>query len=543
MGAMAVRRQGNDRPFTPTDLNFLTALAAQAAVAIENAHLYGQIEAQAHRLETQVVERTADLAFSEARFRSLVETSIAGIIQVDHTGNIAYVNQAFCEMLNFEPNKLLGQKLGDLGIFEEDRQEVGEFVTNWLEGEETNSQVYELILTTRDQEKIPCLVGVSLIEKAGRGQRGLTGIVLDISDHKELERQLQAERDRLNAILENIGDAVVVTDPEGVISFVNPAWERLNGYSAEEALGKTPRIISSGQHNQEFYAAMWEVLLSGKTWQGEVINRRKDGSVYDAAVTITPLIDERGQIINMVGVQYDISALKELDRLKSQFVSDVSHELRTPLTNIRLYLDLLDKDNLSAKEHGYMATLMRESERLAHLIDDLLSLSRLDAGATPVAHEQVNINRLCEALVSDRQTLAANRGLELSFEPDKAIPEIVGDRRLLSQVFTNLLTNAMNYTPDGGSIKVSTRTLTNDKGDWVIIDFLDSGLGITTDEQPMIFRRFYRGAASRATKSAGTGLGLAICRQIAELHGGQVTVVSKGHKKGSLFSVWLPSDS
>jgi two-component system phosphate regulon sensor histidine kinase PhoR len=245
----------------------------------------------------------------------------------------------------------------------------------------------------------------------------------------------------------------------------------------------------------------------------------------------------------MVGVQYDISALKELDRLKSQFVSDVSHELRTPLTNIRLYLDLLDKDNLSMKEHNYMATLMRESERLAHLIDDLLSLSRLDAGATPVAHEPVDINELCSALVSDRQNLAANRGLDLTFRPNEKMPEVVGDQRLLSQVFTNLLTNAMNYTPDGGEITVSTRVDENDEGKWVIIDFQDSGLGITSDEQPMIFRRFYRGAASRATNSAGTGLGLAICRQIAELHGGQVTVTSKGHKKGSMFSVWLPSDS
>jgi signal transduction histidine kinase len=206
-------------------------------------------------------------------------------------------------------------------------------------------------------------------------------------------------------------------------------------------------------------------------------------------------------------------------------------------------LDLLGKDNFSIKEHKYMETLMRESDRLAYLIDDLLSLSRLDAGATSVAEDPVDINSLCEALISDRQTLAGKRGLDLSFVSVDDLPDVVGDERLLSQVFTNLLTNAMNYTSDGGSIQVSTRTLENNEGEWVIIDFLDSGLGITPDEQPMIFRRFYRGAASRATNSAGTGLGLAICQQIAELHGGQVTVTSKGHKKGSLFSVWLPSDS
>jgi PAS domain S-box-containing protein len=403
--------------------------------------------------------------------------------------------------------------------------------------------VYELNLVTSDQSEIPCLVGVSLIGEAGGLQRGLTGFVLDISGHKDLERALHAERDRLNAILENIGDAVVVTDPEGVISFVNPAWERLNGFPADEALGHTPRIISSGQHSQDVYIAMWESILSGDTWRGEVINRRKDGSLYDAAVTITPLVDDSDQIINFVGVQYDISALKELDRLKSQFVSDVSHELRTPLTNIRLYLDLLDQDQFNAKERSYMETLMRESERLAFLIDDLLSLSRLDAGATPVAKEPVNVNLLCNALVADRQTLASNRGIALSFEPQKRLPKIIGDERLLSQVFTNLLTNAMNYTPEDGSINVATRSHQDDQGKWVLVDFEDTGLGISPDEQPMIFRRFFRGAASRATKSAGTGLGLAICKQIAELHSGQITVSSEGHNKGSLFSVWLPSDS
>jgi PAS domain S-box-containing protein len=543
MGAMGVRRLGSDRPFTQADLDFLSAIAAQAAVAIENAHLYGQIEAQAQHLEHQVVERTADLAFSEARFRSLVETSIAGIIQADEQGRIAYVNQAFCQMMKSDAGQLIGQNAADLGIFEVNREGVEGFVRDWIDGDDTSSQVYELNLTASDETVIPSLVGVSLIEKAGSGQRGLTGFVLDISDHKDLERALHAERDRLNAILENIGDAVVVTDPEGAISFVNPAWERLNGFPADEALGHTPRIISSGKHNDEFYAAMWETILSGDTWRGEVINRRKDGSLYDAAVTITPLIDDSGQIINLVGVQYDISALKELDRLKSQFVSDVSHELRTPLTNIRLYLDLLDQDQFTTKERSYMETLMRESERLAFLIDDLLSLSRLDAGATPVASEPIDVNKLCNALVADRQTLASNRGLSLSFEPQKKLAKIMGDERLLSQVFTNLLTNAMNYTPEGGHINVATRNHRDDLGKWVIVDFEDSGLGISPDEQPMIFRRFFRGAASRTTKSAGTGLGLAICKQIAELHSGRITVSSEGHNKGSLLSVWLPGDS
>jgi len=172
----------------------------------------------------------------------------------------------------------------------------------------------------------------------------------------------------------------MVTDAEASIQFVNPAWERLNNYSFKEALGKNPDIIQSDQHNDAFYSEMQETISQGTTWQGEITNRRKDGSTYEAALTITPVLGPTETVINYVSVYHDISALKEIDRLKSRFVSDVSHELRTPLTNIRLYLDLIARVKDRGKTERYLKTLSRESDRLANLIDDLLSLSRIDVG-------------------------------------------------------------------------------------------------------------------------------------------------------------------
>ncbi len=466
MGVMTVRRVTTDRPFMQSDLDILIAFAAQAAVALENAHLYGQIMSQAHRLEIEVNERTRDLALSEARYRALVETAVGGIFQADLEARFVYVNQAFADMLEYKVDELLGQPVTvcmpkDVG------PEIIETYQARLRGERPAREVYDTLFLSRNDVRIPAIVAVSLIMDEQDEPQGVSILVFDISERKALEAAVKAERDRLTAILANVGDAVFVMNPEGNIEFVNAAWERLNGYEFSEVAGQTPKVIKSGHHTPEFYDSMWDTILSGETWTGELVNKRKDGSTYEAVVTVQSVVGVEGQTINLVGVEHDISALKEVDRLKSQFVSDVSHELRTPLTNIRLYLDLLETTEDKAKIERYLETLTRESERLANLIDDLLSLSRLEAGATPFNPEPVDIGELLLALVEDRRSLAASRGLELFMESDTTLPEVNVDKRLMSQVFTNLLTNAMHYTPEGGRITVRSTVPKRKNKDWV----------------------------------------------------------------------------
>ncbi len=543
LGVMTVLRFSYDRPFTPSDLELLSAFAAHAAVALENAHLYGQIEQQAQRLEAEVVERTHDLALSEARYRSLVETSLAGIYQLDADGRYVYTNQALATLLERTPEELIGQSWEDVSNFSpESLALTRERFLAQMRGEPPRTAVNEVEVITRTGRRTPALNAMSVIYDTEGKPQGATGLVLDISRRKALEAALQGERDRLQVILANIGDAVVVTDPDGRIEYVNPAWERLNGYSAREAVGNTPRLIRSPQSPADLYPELWATILGGRIWRGELINRRKDGSLYDAAVTISPVKNAIGTLVSFVGVQHDISALKELDRMKSQFVSDVSHELRTPLTNIRLYLDLLQGTGDPAKTTRYLETMDRESGRLADLIDDLLSLSRLDAGTVSFFPNPTNLNDLLLALVEDRRALAASRGLSLSLECEAALPRVMGDGRLLTQVFTNLLTNALNYTESGGRVMLRTRLHAEDGERWVVAEVEDTGLGIPVDEQPLIFRRFFRGQASRQTKAAGTGLGLAICKEIVDRHAGRLQVHSEGVAGcGSRFTVWLPA--
>ena len=540
MGVMTVRRLGAERPFRNRDLDLLIAFAAQAAIALENAHLYGQIASQAHRLEIEVSERTRDLALSEARYRALVETAVGGIFQADLEARFVYVNQAFADMVEYKVEELLGQPV-TVCLPKEAGQEVLQRYQARLRGELPARDVYETVFLSQFDRHIPAIVAVSLVTDEHDKPQGVSILVFDISERKALEAALAAERDRLSAILANVGDAVFVMNQKGKIEFVNSAWERLNGFGFLEAVGKTPKIIKSGHHPREFYDQMWDAILRGEPWSGEVVNRRKDGSTYEAVVTVQSVMDASKQVINLVGVEHDISALKEVDRLKSQFVSDVSHELRTPLTNIRLYLDLMETTDDRVKSARYLQTLTRESERLANLIDDLLSLSRLEAGATPFNPEALDIGELLAALVEDRRSLAGSRGLELTIEAEPQLPKANVDRRLLGQVFTNLLTNAMHYTPAGGRIKVRTQSRSLSDQLWVTAEIEDSGMGIAPEEQPLIFSRFYRGRAGEASGESGTGLGLAICKEIADLHSGRISVESTGFNgRGSKFTVWLP---
>jgi signal transduction histidine kinase len=231
-----------------------------------------------------------------------------------------------------------------------------------------------------------------------------------------------------------------------------------------------------------------------------------------------------------------LNQAREADRLKTDFVTDVSHELRTPLSNIQLYIDLLAQTE-PERYPEYLETLRREADRLAALIEDLLSVSRLDAGSVELQFRELDLNTLSQALVRDRERLFSERGLDLVWQPSADGVRVRADEQLLSQVIANLMTNAMNYTPRGGRVLVRAE---NGEPGWATLAVEDSGLGIPDNEMGLLFARFFRGSASRKMGNPGTGLGLAICHEIVERHGGRIAVETKPGK-GSCFTIWLPA--
>lgn len=225
--------------------------------------------------------------------------------------------------------------------------------------------------------------------------------------------------------------------------------------------------------------------------------------------------------------------LLELDRLKTKFVSDVSHELRTPITNLQLYLDLLKHGKPEKRDH-HLTVLRQQANRLTRLVEDILDLSRLELGDRRIAFASVDLNELVEQVVMTHQPLADNANLRLTFEPGPGLPFVQGEVNQLAQVVTNLVANALNYTPVGS---VTVRTYLEEKH--VCLNVMDTGIGIDPEDLPHLFERFYRGKQVSQGVVPGTGLGLAIVKEIVDLHRGSIEVNSQGGK-GSAFSVRLP---
>ena len=298
-----------------------------------------------------------------------------------------------------------------------------------------------------------------------------------------------------------------------------------------------------------------------------------DGSIHYIATRGKGYVDRQGQVDRMIGVSWDVTEhrrdeeairtlnaeleqrvaertaelseanqrLTELDRMKSQFVSNVSHELRTPLTNVKLYLSLLERGK-PEKRDLYMATARREADLLQRLIEDLLHLSRLDLGKIVPELAPVNLSELVGDLVADRAALVAGHGLTLDVRLGQDLPAVKADARMLAQVLTNLMTNAMNYAPAGAGITVSTQTCVADGRTWATFSVADTGPGISCEDRRHLFERFYRGEAARKSGAPGTGLGLSISHEILQQHGGKITVDSEVGQ-GSTFTVWLPAAS
>lgn len=328
-----------------------------------------------------------------------------------------------------------------------------------------------------------------------------------ISDRTQ---RIREQQERTDAILRSVGDGVVVVNLANQIVLTNPV--------AEALLRGETHGAATGQPVHDFVMA-----VAGRATSN--LKQRLSLESVTIEAHATRLV-EYGHVQGTVIVLRDISREQELDHLKSQFVSTVSHELRTPMANLKLYLQLLQDDRAERKEH-YLSVMDKEVARLEHLIDDLLDLSRLnESQATPKAHVPVDLNSLIHVVIANHEPQAEARQIQLQANVEQNLPLFEGNRNQLIQVFTNLIGNALAYTPDGGDVWVRTETRPSANGPLIIVAVEDSGVGIGPDELEHILDRFYRGKAAKILGTPGTGLGLAIVKDIVELHQGKMDITS-----------------
>jgi PAS domain S-box-containing protein len=351
----------------------------------------------------------------------------------------------------------------------------------------------------------------------------------------ERTAELEQQRVQLQIILDSISEGVMY-DEKLHIRFINRALTRLTGYQPGELTGYLDTLRGSKMDDAQLALITRRVFESVERlgiWQGEMRLRRKDGSEFDASLTATPVRDPGGAVIGAVTVIRDISQEKALRDQKDRFIASASHELRTPLTNLKTRLYLLKRQPEKAEQH--LNVLNHVTNSMSELVENLLDVSRFERGVIALHPRQVELQTLVNEVVAIQLAEAERKQVSLITDLHPAPLLCLVDPPRISQVITNLLTNAINYTPTGGQIHIELSADHPDAPEQAVLRVRDTGIGIPPHLIERVFDPFFRG---REEIAVGTGLGLTIAREIITLHGGQISVESE-LDRGSVFTVRL----
>ena len=367
-------------------------------------------------------------------------------------------------------------------------------------------------------------------------------------ENAQLYDEVNKEKAYIENLVDNAGDAIISTDVEDRILTWNHGAEVIFGYSKEETVGQSLTILLPSHRAGELEEIRDKVRITGVIRNLEVRRIRKDGIIIEASLAVSPIRDKDDNVIGFLHLARDVTEkkryeqrLKELDKMKSAFVSNVSHELRTPLTAIKASADnMLDRliGDLNAKQVGYLTRIKSNSDRLARLINDLLDLSTIEAGKIDLRPANIPLVTLVKEAAESLRPVAAEKLINLTVM--SADPGVIAwaDRDKVIQVLMNLIGNALKFTPTRGEVTVA---VAKNSAAWMQISVTDTGPGIPAEEVNKVFGRFYQIGQAGTQKTQGTGLGLAISKALVEMHGGKIWVESEAGK-GSTFSFTLPAE-
>jgi PAS domain S-box-containing protein len=539
-----------------------------------------------NKRSTDEVRRLTD--FTESILQSMSE----GVVVDDREGRFRYVNQAAAAMLGFSTEDLVGEHWKT--FIPADQQEIVDEAN--ARRRDGKADRYELDLIRKDGSQFPVLVSGSP-RFVGDELRGTMAVFMDITSRKQREREqdaivivstalrLASNRGEMQPIileqlihlLEAEGAAIAMRDPEtseSVCELGHGVWSNWTGERLPPGEGVSGHVIETGEtYTQkavskdpmfarpdllgELDALICAPLIAHEETIGALLVGRKREFVNGEIRILTAIADMAANALYRTNLMETLEErvlertqeleeaneqLLELDRLKSDFVSNVSHELRTPITNIMLYLNLMERQSSEEESQRYMDILQNESFRLANLIEDLLTLSRLDEGSAQLPLEPHVLDALLDEVVTSQQARAEERSITIHYETNPGIPPFEVGRDQIVQVFTNLLSNALAYSSIGSEVILSSEMIDFEDQSYAVVRIHNDGPPIPEEDLPHIFDRFFRGKIGRESGQAGTGLGLAICKEIVEQHNGRIEVESS-ESEGTTFTVWLLRNS
>lgn len=497
----------------------------------------------------------------EERFRTLIENIPGAVYRcaADESWTMEYLSDDIEEITGYPAAELVGNSVRAYAsvIHPDDRDAVERTVTGAIAAGRHFVVDYRIV-TARGETRWVYEQGQPVRSESGE-LMWLDGVIIDVTERKAVEAELAQATALLDSIVEHIPVALFVKDA-AELSFqrINRAAERTFGHAREELLGKSDRDFFPPEQAEFFIAKDRETLESGEPLDipEEPITTSRGTTAY-LHTTKVPILDDAGRPAYLLGIAEDITErrraeeqrealvarlaeqneqLLELDRMKDEFVALVSHELRTPLTSILGYLELArEEGELSDDVRHFLDVAERNSHRLLRLVSDLLFIAQVQSGKLNLDICPVDLSRLVRECVETALPRAAEKEIELTVEADGTCP-LRGDPTRLGQVLDNLVSNAVKFTPDGGTIRV--RLCRNGSG--AVIEVEDSGLGIPEAELGRLFERFYRTSTVTHLAIQGTGLGLPITKAIVEAHGGAIEVESE-EGAGTTFRVALPS--
>jgi PAS domain S-box-containing protein len=473
-----------------------------------------------------------------ARLAAIVASSEDAIIGKDLNGVITSWNAAAERMFGYTAGEAIGQPI-TLIIPKERRSEEDYVIGQVRAGNSLDH--YETMRCRKDGSLIPVSLSVSPIRDSAGTIVGASKIARDITTSQRLQREAL----RLAAIVASSEDAIVSKDLNGIVQTWNPAAERIFGYTAEEAIGKSITMIIPEERLPEETEVLSRVRAGLSVEHFETVRRRKDGTLIDISLTVSPVRMPNGEIIGASKIARDITYQRRLrdaadfaSRMKDEFLAVLSHELRTPLNTVLGYAKVLRRDDARMTPEirsRALSALERNAEVLTRLVNDVLDTSRIVSGKLRLALDNCAVDQFVAEAVETIRPAADGKEIQLSVA---VVPGLVvyGDRDRLQQVVWNLLSNAIKFTPQNGT--VSIRAERHDS--MVQITVADSGIGIAPEHQPYIFQRFWQADTTVSREHGGLGIGLALARHLVEMHGGSIAVESAGHGRGAIFTVSLP---
>ena len=477
-------------------------------------------------------------------FAAIVASSDDAIISKSLDGTVLTWNAAAERLFGYTAAEIVGCSIRL--IVPRDRQAEEDHVLAAVGRGETIDH-FETVRQRKDGALVPISLTVSPIRDASGEIVGASKIARDLS---RTER-IQSDARRLAAIVDSSDDAIVGKNLNGIVTSWNAAAERMFGYSADEMIGRSVRLVIPEDRQHEEDEVLRRMRLGQRLDHYETIRRRKDGSLFPVSLTISPVCNEQGAVIGASKIARDVTERARADqerrrlleiaratnRLKDEFLATLSHELRTPLNAIAGYSRMMQTGLLRGdKQERAIDTIVRNASSLTQMIEDVLDVSRIVSGKVRLQLRAVELSEIVREAVATAQPAAGAKGIRVDVLVDPRGTLVSGDPDRLRQVLWNLCSNAVKFSERGGHVQIRLERV----ADHVELTVTDDGIGIAPEFLPYLFERFSQADAGTNRVHGGLGLGLAISRHLVELQGGCISAHSDGPSRGATFRIELP---